>query len=86
MSKWISVDGYENLPNGEWLVVVEEAIYKMTVHTAYKADLPKGGSMCFLAGHFAFDQPKIIGYRSIPVLDANDAATVYVPAVQEQKT
>ena len=62
MSEWITVDGYENLPDGEWLVEVEKSIYRMKIHTAYK-----GPKMCFVAGHFAFDQPKVIAYRSIPV-------------------
>lgn len=62
MSKqWIDVDGYKNLPNGEWLVRLDEEYFDTFVHVCMKRE-----NCCFIGGHFAFDMANVVEYRSIP--------------------
>ena len=61
LETWIPVDGYKNLPIGEWLVYIPEATVKLQTATAHS-------NITFIGGHFAFDQKKVVAYTSLPSL------------------
>lgn len=58
---WIDVDGYEDLPEGHWLVRIEREMWGVDVFTAI---IRKNLSM--IGTNFAFDMPKVIAYAPVP--------------------
>lgn len=61
MSEWIKVDGYKNLPEGNWLVRLEESILGSKIHVANTHQ-----NCTFIGGSLAFDMPKVVEYRPLP--------------------
>jgi hypothetical protein len=56
--KWVSVDGYENIPKGVWLVRLEgEDSPEVADNT---------GSICIIGNRFAFDAERITSYIPLP--------------------
>jgi len=56
--KWISIDGYKNLPIGIWLVKIEGEEVPMV------ADNTK--TICVIGGRFAFDHEMVVSYMPLP--------------------
>ena len=62
MSKWIPVDGYKNLPVGNWLVQLSEPHFHNTLHTASVHP-----NVSIIGGSFGFDlEGDVIAYRELP--------------------
>ncbi len=61
MSEWIKVDGYKDLPEGQWLVKVDEPHFDLYYHTAMVHP-----NITMIGGLFGFDAHRVIAYRSIP--------------------
>ena len=57
-SGWVSVDGYEELPKGNWLVMVEGKKVPMVAENESKT--------CIVGGYFAWDREKVIAYTPLP--------------------
>jgi hypothetical protein len=56
--KWVSVDGYKNLPKGVWLVKLEgDDIPEVADNT---------GTICIIGNRFAFDAERITSYMPLP--------------------
>ncbi len=56
-SGWVSVDGYEELPKGNWLVLMEGSSIPMTAEV---------GNYCLIGNCFAWDRNKVIAYKPLP--------------------
>lgn len=61
MSGWRKIKGYEELPEGTWLVEVETERYRTLFHVAVK--MP---NLTFVGSCFHFDMPDIVAYHAIP--------------------
>jgi hypothetical protein len=57
MSKWKEVDGAKNLPDGVWLVKLENGGFH--VATANK-------NIAIVGHYFYFDEAKVVSYTAIP--------------------
>ena len=62
MSSWISVDGYKNIPVGEWLVYMPDERDSIQAAHIHK-------NVSTIGGNFAFDRKKVTKYRPLPSLD-----------------
>jgi len=62
-SKWISVDGVENIPDGDWLVLLEKEMLGRTIHSASIDNKMRVSTVGRL---FVWEAPKIIGYMPLP--------------------
>jgi hypothetical protein len=60
-AKWIEIDGYKDLPEGNWLVLLEKPSCHSRIHVAHRQ-----GLMVSIGHAFAFDVPKVIGYMPLP--------------------
>lgn len=60
LQKWLSVDGYENLPVGEWFVYIPERTDKFHVAVIHK-------NLQVIGGHLGFDMQPVTHYRALPV-------------------
>ena len=59
--EWISVDGYENIPIGEWLVYVPKRIGReFNVAVVHK-------NLTIIGGLFGFDMQPVTHYQALPV-------------------
>lgn len=58
---WAKVDGYINIPVGDWLVQLEKESMFNIIHTAHITE-----NMCTIGGQFAWDMPKVIAYMPLP--------------------
>lgn len=61
MDKWTRVNGYKELPVGNWLVLLNKEVFGSKIQVA--AVHP---NMVTVSGHFAFDVPMVIGYMALP--------------------
>ncbi len=63
---WKSVDGFENMPDGNWQVCLEKELAGNKVHSAYKNE--KYGT---IATSFHWDMPKVTHYKPLPQAPQN---------------
>ncbi|KKM77339.1 hypothetical protein LCGC14_1371070 [marine sediment metagenome] len=62
MSKWIEVDGYKNLPVGNWLVQLDEPHFHNVLAVVHVHP-----NITVIGGYFGFDtEGKVIAYRELP--------------------
>lgn len=64
MNDWIPVNGYKELPVGDWLVLTDlnEPIFdSLVMHTAAIRE-----NVGVIGGLFPFDQRDVIAYRPLP--------------------
>lgn len=61
-TQWIPVNGYKELPEGTWLVTMEEDLIWSRIHVAVVHP-----NITCIGSNFAFDCPKVIAYR--PMVD-----------------
>lgn len=66
MSDWIKLEKQSDLPEGDWLVLLEEERLGLMMHTASKSNLKSGGQLLVIGGNFHFDMPKITYYQKLP--------------------
>jgi hypothetical protein len=61
--EWIECDDYEKLPNGEWLVKIDDDEFPHVI--AYVTDKTGDGhKMIIVNGHFSMDMGQLIAYTS----------------------
>ena len=60
--KWVSVDGYKEVPKGLWLVKMEKDLCGSEIHV-----MKNHGNIAVVGSVFAFDAPKILAYKEIPL-------------------
>lgn len=58
---WTKIDGSKGLPEGTWVVELQEERLGSTFHVATKS-----GNVVFVACCFQWDMPPIIAYAPIP--------------------
>ena len=62
MGKWTKVDGYNNLPVGDWLVQLNKPYFHNVLAVAHVHS-----NVTIVGGHFGFDtEGKVIAYRPLP--------------------
>lgn len=58
---WIEVDGYKNVPVGDWLFKIQTKKDEIEYHTGHI----HSNGYCVIGGHFGFDRDKVIAYKKI---------------------
>lgn len=83
--KWKRVDDYKQLPEGSWLVELEEPMLGSNLAVARAHP-----NLTTIGGRFAFEAPRVIGYANLPVpdyspLDGTDSDSKYKELVVMEK-
>lgn len=65
--EWIAVDGYKNVPKGEWLVLVRAKNGAVTMQACTRRE----NGYCKIGHIFGFDEDPVIAYAPQPSFPAS---------------
>lgn len=60
---WIELDDYKKLPDGEWLVKIDDSRNEYHI-ASVSSKTGDGHKMVIVGSHFSFDRGKLIAYSA----------------------
>ncbi len=59
--EWIEVDGYKDVPKGDWIVQLEDEHRDCALHV-----INSHPNISIIGGNFAFDHSRVVAYHPLP--------------------